>query len=96
MGKLGNQRGETLLESLASILIAALTFAFFATVIVVVGKINAQVRDTDIDFRYAATEGGIVRELHLQGELASGTERVEVYQAGEYYYYIEQTVGEGD
>ena len=52
MNKLKDKRGETLIESLVSVLIAALAFAFLATAAVSAEKINAKTRNTDISFRY--------------------------------------------
>ena len=58
MNKLKDKRGETLIESLVSVLIAALAFAFLATAAVSAEKINAKTRNTDISFRYTTVGSG--------------------------------------
>ena len=52
MNKLRNNRGETLIESLVSILIAVLAFGILATSVVMAEKINAKTRNTNVMFRY--------------------------------------------
>ena len=51
MNKLRNNRGETLVESLVSILIAVLAFGILATSVVTAEKINAKTRNTNVMFR---------------------------------------------
>ena len=46
-------RGETLVETLVSVLIAALAFAFLSTAAVTAARINAAARE-DVSFRYTA------------------------------------------
>ena len=53
MNKLRNNRGETLIESLVSILIAVLAFGILATSVVTAEKINAKTRNTNVMFKYA-------------------------------------------
>lgn len=55
MRKLLSNRGETLIESLVSILIVALIMLFLSNSIVAAAKINRQLRDTDIAFSYEDT-----------------------------------------
>ena len=55
MKKLKDSRGETLVETMVSILIAVLAFSFLAMAAVTAAKLNARVRDTDLSFRYEAT-----------------------------------------
>ena len=55
MNKLRNNRGETLVESLVSILIAVLAFGILATSVVTAEKINAKTRNTNVMFQYATT-----------------------------------------
>ena len=54
MGKLKSSRGETFVESLVSLLIVTMTFAFLASAAVTASRLNGQVRDTDVSFRYDA------------------------------------------
>ena len=54
MKKLKNQKGETLVETLVSLLIIVLVFVFLTGSAVAAAKINAKIRDTDVSFRYRA------------------------------------------
>ena len=87
MNKLKNCRGEILLESLASVLIAALVFAFFATATLVAGRINAQTRATDNSFHYRADAAAEERQVTLTGTAHSATGRVKVYADNGYEYF---------
>ena len=53
MKKLKSTRGETLVETLVSLLIIVLTFAFLTTSAITAAKINAKVRQRDVSFRYS-------------------------------------------
>lgn len=48
MRKLRSRRGETLVETLVSLLIVVLVMAFLATSIVAATRVNAKVRDADV------------------------------------------------
>lgn len=90
MNKLRDNRGETLIESLVSVLIAVLAFAVLATSVVTAEKINAQTRNTDVMFRYdGATKQD--KEIELKGKSGksgkSGTGNVTLYESNGYYYY---------
>ena len=76
-----------LIESLASVLIAALVFAFFATATIVAGRINAQTRNTDNSFHYRADAAAEERQVTLTGETHSATGRVDVYTDNGYEYF---------
>lgn len=98
MKKLRDKRGETLIESLVSVLIAALAFAFLATAAVSAEKINAKTRNTDVSFRYTSAEetdpaqktASATAQVSLEGSGAiplqdSGT--VTLYTYNGYHYY---------
>ena len=90
MNKLRDNRGETLIESLASVLIAVLAFAVLATSVVTAEKINAQTRNTDVMFRYATeptdpTDPPRVTLSGEHGKTVTGT--VSLYKSNGYYYY---------
>lgn len=53
MKKLKSNRGETLIESLAGILIVTLVFVFLCSAIVSAARSNKQIRSADLDFSYA-------------------------------------------
>ena len=88
MNKLRDNRGETLIESLVSVLIAVLAFAVLATSVVTAEKINAQTRNTDVMFRYdRATKQDQDKEIELRGADKIGTGDVTLYESNGYYYY---------
>lgn len=57
MKKLQDRRGETLIETLAALLIATFVLLFLATAVATAFRLNARVRDTDTAFRYDAEAG---------------------------------------
>ena len=90
MNKLRDNRGETLIESLVSVLIAVLAFAVLATSVVTAEKINAQTRNTNVMFRYATapTDPTNPPKVTLNGKSGkSGTGDVTLYESNGYYYY---------
>lgn len=90
MRKLKTRGGETLIESLVSILIAALTFAFLATAIVTAGKINAKAKQTDVSFQYTAEAVQSHRQATVQGESGKRSScDVVLYEDKGYHYYTE-------
>lgn len=97
MNKLRDNRGETLIESLASILIAVLAFAVLATSVVTAEKINARTRKERKEnemFSYtdATPSGGTVT---LTGSGKHGTGNVTLYESKGYYYYTYNKAGVG-
>ena len=99
MNKLRDNRGETLIESLVSVLIAVLAFVVLATSVVTAEKINAQTRNTDVMFRYATeptnpTNPTDPPTVTLTGEGSkSGTGDVTLYESNGYYYYTYNNAG---
>ena len=88
MNKLRDNRGETLIESLVSVLIAVLAFGILATSVVTAEKINAKTRNTDVMFRYdRATKQDPDKEIELKGAVKNGTGMVSFYESNGYYYY---------
>ena len=93
MSKLRDNRGETLIESLVSVLIAVLAFAVLATSVVTAEKINAQTRNTDVMLRYATeptypTNPTNPPTVTLNGKNGkNGTGMVSFYESNGYYYY---------
>ena len=92
--KLRSQRGDTLVETLAALLIVVLTMAFLATSIVTAARINAGVRETDTSLHY---DGSAVQEtltITRQGGTGTGSavrKSVSVYETeGGYRYYVYQ------
>ena len=91
MNRLKDNRGETLIESLVSLLILTMTFAFLAVASTRAARLNAKVRDTDVSFRYAAESTDNAR-IELQGSVSldgikSGLQTVTLYENNGYLYY---------
>ena len=91
--KLRSQRGDTLVETLAALLIVVLTMAFLATSIVTAARINAGVRETDTSLHYdgnAPVQGTLT--ITRQGGTGTGSavrKSVSVYETeGGYRYYV--------
>ena len=101
MNKLRNNRGETLIESLVSILIAVLAFGILATSVVTAEKINAKTRNTDVMFRYATaptepTDPKNPPTVTLTGKNGkSGSGTVLLYENNGYYYHSHDKTGAG-
>ena len=80
MNRLKDNRGETLIESLVSLLILTMTFAFLAVASTTAARLNAKVRDTDN------------ARVELQGSVSldgikSGLQTVTLYENNGYLYY---------
>ena len=85
--KLRSQRGDTLTETLASLLLVLLTIAFLASSLVTAARINAGVRQTDTALKYDDAEGE-TKPLTITRENNSVTKSVKVYETkGGYRYY---------
>lgn len=95
MNKLRNNRGETLVESLVSILIAVLAFGILATSVVTAEKINAKTRNTDVMFRYDEAKEIVDKNVELKGTGKTGSGKVSLYENNGYYYYSHDKAGAG-
>lgn len=85
--KLRSQRGDTLMETLAALLLVVLTMAFLATSLVTAARINAGVRQTNTALKYDAADGE-TKTLTITRENNSVTKNVTVYETtGGYRYY---------
>ena len=85
--KLRSQRGDTLMETLAALLLVVLTMAFLATSLVTAARINAGVRQTDTALKYDGAEGE-TKPLTITRENNSVEKNVKVYETkGGYRYY---------
>ena len=88
--KLRSQRGDTLTETLAALLLVVLTMAFLATSLVTAARINAGVRQTDIPLKYDDAEGE-TKPLTITRENNSVEKNVKVYETkGGYRYYTHE------
>ena len=81
MKKLKNQKGETLVETLVSLLIIVLVFVFLT------GSAVA----ADVSFRYSDAQSEGSTRLRLSGRSGqTGSTSVEVYQENGYRYYVSE------
>lgn len=87
--KLRSQRGDTLMETLAALLLVVLTMAFLATSLVTAARINAGVRQTDTALKYDnATEKPGTLTITRQPDRPV-EKNVTVYETkGGYRYYV--------
>ena len=92
MNKLKDKRGETLIESLVSVLIAALAFAFLATAAVSAEKINAKTRNTGAADEKTTSEAAATVKLTGSFTLTSNGS-VKLYTYNDYHYYTAGTAG---
>lgn len=99
MNKLRDNRGETLIESLVSVLIAVLAFAVLATSVVTAEKINAQTRQERKEkgmFSYTNAAPPTEKPVTLSGNSGKeGTGDVTLYESKGYYYYNYKKTGVG-
>lgn len=98
MKKRRSKAGETLVETLASVLIAALAFAFLSTAAVTAARINAAARE-DVSFRYNAERKETVTVM-AEGagsgtSQKTGSEEVTLYTTGNGYDYYTYTTSSG-
>ena len=84
--KLRSQRGDTLTETLAALLLVVLTMAFLATSLVTAARINAGVRQTDTALKYDDAEGE-TKPLTITRENNSAEKNVKVYETKRCYQY---------
>ena len=88
--KLRSQRGDTLTETLAALLLVVLTMAFLATSLVTAARINAGVRQTDTALKYDDAVGE-KKPLTITRENNSVEKNVKVYETkGGYRYYTHE------
>lgn len=91
--KLRSQRGDTLTETLAALLLVVLTMAFLATSLVTAARINAGVRQTDTALKYDDDDEGETKTLTITRQGGAATDlpvekNVKVYETkGGYRYY---------
>lgn len=88
MNKLRDNRGETLIESLVSVLIAVLAFAMLATSVVTAEKINAKTRQERKEKgMFSYTNESTDKKVTLTGTGRTVTGTVSLYESKGYYYY---------
>lgn len=98
MKKRRSKAGETLVETLASVLIAALAFAFLSTAAVTAARINAAARE-DVSFRYNAERKETVTVM-AEGagsgtSQKTGRRNVTLYTTDNGYQYYMDTTSSG-
>ena len=98
MKKRRSKAGETLVETLVSVLIAALAFAFLSTAAVTAARINAAARE-DVSFRYNAERKETVTVM-AEGagsgtSQKTGRRNVTLYTTDNGYRYYTDTLSSG-
>ena len=92
MKKLKSEKGETLVETLISIIIVVISVAFMVNSVTVASKINAKVKEavgSQISFTYEdAEETGTGSMTTVPEILDNSTVSVKIYESNGYYYYI--------
>lgn len=78
MKKLRTQSGETLIETLAALVIALLCLAFLATSLLAAGRINAGMRDTDTAVRYDGADSAEAAQVTVSTGRGTGRVSYEV------------------
>lgn len=89
MKKLRKNRGETLTETLAALLIAVLVLLFLANAIASAARLNAAVAKTDVSFHYSeAAEQTQPLELEVTDDFTTETVlATEWVDPNGYHYY---------
>lgn len=88
MKKLLQKRGETLVESLVSILLVTFIMLFLSTAIVAAARINRQLRDTDISYKSDQDRTASAGTLTVEGDnQVTVTSPILVYQSENGYVY---------
>ena len=98
MKKRRSKAGETLVETLASVLFAALAFALLSTAAVTAARINASARE-DVSFHYNAERKETVTVM-AEGagsgtSQKTGSENVTLYTTDNGYQYYTDTTSSG-
>ena len=92
MNKLRTNRGETLVETLISILIVVISVAFLVTSVTAASRINAKVKDavsSKMSFTYEDAKPLGQGSMSVSGLLDATDEiKVDIYESNGYYYYI--------
>ena len=97
MKKLQCKRGETILESLVSILVVTLIMLFLSTSIVTAAKINRKLRDTDVTFEYGGTaDAGSLKVTPVTGSGSERTCTVTITTTNHGYRYYRYGEGNGN
>ena len=95
MKKLFNNKGETLIETLAAMIVATLVVLFLATSINSATKVNKAVENTDTSFNYPEETSANRESVNITIKDESGVEvsSEDVYgytdDTGYYHYYKE-------
>lgn len=88
MKKISDQSGETLVETLLSIMIILLAILFLSGSVIWAQRINASVKNKDISFHYGTSDaeaGAAEVKIGVQSVLID----VQYYTDNDYIYYSE-------
>lgn len=102
MRKLRNNRGETLIETLAALLIATLVLMFLSIAIVTAAKINSKLADIDTPLSYEGKkqDGEVTVTIYDESNSKIGDVKVQQYttvneDSEETYKYYKEVSGNG-
>ncbi len=85
MKKLRNNSGETIVETLAAVLIVALCFLMLAGAIVTSSKINKQAKEQITPFKVSSKSSSSAN-IKINGQSVDSKD-YKLYESGGYYYY---------
>ena len=88
--KLLSRSGETLIESLAAILVAVLVFLFLTTAVVTAARVNKKVSEYDLSVQYSRATDPATDTLTITGDAETYTAQVERYTDNQYTFYVLQ------
>lgn len=97
MKKLCSNCGETLLETIAALLVATLVLLCLATAIAAATRVNKNVRESDVSFHYSQehTTDATRKRVEITDRDGFYREQIPVYEytdrQGNYRYYKEAT-----
>ena len=101
MKKLLSHGGETLLETLFSVAIIAVTFLSLTGAVTAAARVNNRIKNSDSEFRIASSGNSTLTAFRVEITNSDGSEKkevninVKIYSSGGYYYYRVDSSGAG-
>ena len=102
MKKLLSHGGETLLETLFSVAIIAVTFLSLTGAVTAAARVNNRIKNSDSEFRIASSGNSTLTAFRVEITNSDGvtiadpvTVNVKIYSSGGYYYYRVGSSGAG-
>ncbi len=85
--RIKSNRGETLVESLVSLLVVSLTIAFLSVAVSTAAKLNTKLRNIDVSFRYTSEPGKTARVTVNGTNISEASKQITIYESNGYLYY---------